>query len=266
MSLQGQETDRPQSVQQSAAAPLGGGSAGGIMASNPRIQQLVDAGPKRSTVLLVILGMVIGMVAAYVVIPTEFTGASPRHMSRQAIEQWVRMVAVGHSADVRYDDSNALLVLQQIPNPQLVVEGLAANTSIPAAERTALEALTEIDGFATLVGPLAPQDPGCLRQRFAGRPGIGCGRACDSNSHNRRADDHPEPEPERRAASAGAGRQFTSLPGQSSRACAISSAERGPAQHILERGGDGKERYAASAIWRTGAAHRLNLHQGTELR
>ncbi len=160
MSLQGQETDRPQSVQQSAAAPLGGGSAGGIMASNPRIQQLIDAGPKRSTVLLVILGMVIGMVAAYVVIPTEFTGASPRHMSRQAIEQWVRMVAVGHSADVRYDDSNALLVLQQIPNPQLVVEGLAANASIPAAERSALEALTEIDGFATLVGPLAPQDPG----------------------------------------------------------------------------------------------------------
>ena len=160
MSLQGQNTDRSQSPHRSSGAPHGGGSASRILSSNPQIQNLIEAGPQRSTVLLVILGMALGMVAAYVVIPTEFTGASPRHMSQQAIQQWARMVAVGHSEDVRYDDSNALLVLQQIPSPQLVVEGLAADSSIPVAERAALEALTEIDGFANLVGPVAPQDPG----------------------------------------------------------------------------------------------------------
>ncbi len=156
MSLQGHKSDSAQS----AASSQGGNSGAGLYASNPRIQKLVEAGPRRSTVLLVLIGMVIGMIAAYVVIPTEFTGASPRHMSQQAIQQWVRMVAVGHSQDVHYDDGNALLVLQQIPNPQNVVEGLARSAAIPAAERAALESLTEIDGFDRLAGPLAPQDPG----------------------------------------------------------------------------------------------------------
>ena len=151
MSLQGHKSDRAQT-----ASP----STGRLSASNPRIQMLIESGPKRSTILLVLLGMVIGMVTAYVIIPTEFTGASPRHMSQQAVRQWVRMVAVGHSQDLRYDDSNALLFLQQIPNPQNVVESLAGSTAIPVAERAALEALTEINGYDNLVGPLAPQDPG----------------------------------------------------------------------------------------------------------
>ncbi len=101
-----------------------------------------------------------GLITAYVIIPTEFTGASPRHMSQQAIQQWVRMVAVGHSEDIHYDDDNALLVLQQIPNPQGVVEGLARNAQVPAAERAALEALMNIPGYSDLTGALAPQDPG----------------------------------------------------------------------------------------------------------
>lgn len=156
MSLQGHQSDSAQSAAQSTD----GNSAARLYASNPRIQKLIEAGPRRSTVLLVLTGMVIGLIAAYVVIPTEFTGASPRHMSQQAVQQWVRMVAVGHSQDVHYDDGNALLVLQQIPNPQSVVEGLARSAAIPAAERAALESLTEIDGFDSLLGSLAPQDPG----------------------------------------------------------------------------------------------------------
>ncbi len=110
--------------------------------------------------MLILLGMVIGLITAYVIIPTEFTGASPRHMSQQAIQQWVRMVAVGHSADIHYDDANALIVLRQIPNPQSLVRELANNVNIPAAERAALDALTDIPGFADLAGALAPQDPG----------------------------------------------------------------------------------------------------------
>ena len=96
------------------------------------------------------------------VIPTEFTGASPRHMSQQALQQWVRMIAVGHAEGIHYDDANALIVLNQIPNPQAMVTGLANNGNIPAAERAALEALTEIDGFAGLTGAAAPQDPGLV--------------------------------------------------------------------------------------------------------
>ena len=153
MSLQGHKSDRAQT-----ATP----AAGGLRLANPRIQKLIESGPNPATILLIVLGMIIGMVTAYVIIPTEFSGASPRHMSQPAIRQWVRMVAVGHSQDIHYDDNNALLFLQQIPNPQNVVEGLAANVNVPVAERSALEALTEIDGYANLVGTLAPQDPGLV--------------------------------------------------------------------------------------------------------
>lgn len=156
MSLHGHDPDRAQVVHSAS----GNNNRGRLGTLNPRIHKLIEFGPKRSTVLLVLLGMVFGMLTAYVIIPTEFTGASPRHMSRHAIEQWARMVAVGHSQDVHYDDSNALLVLQQIPNPQSVVEGLAASAGVPAAERAALNALTRINGYNNLAGSIAPQDPG----------------------------------------------------------------------------------------------------------
>ncbi len=160
MSLQGRSSERAQ-----AAGATGGGS--GLLsrrasATNPRVRKLLAAGPQRGTVLLVVVGMILGMLTAYVVLPTEFTGASPRHMSQHAIEQWARLIAVGHSQNIHYDDANALLVLQQIPYPQRVVEDLAASPGVPAAERAALEALTQITGFGDLAGALAPQDPGVV--------------------------------------------------------------------------------------------------------
>lgn len=168
MSLQGRMSNRAQaSAASQSTDPDGGGTPDAAPGNtgdrpNSRIQSLVEFGPQRMTVMLVLLGMVLGLVTAYMIIPTEFTGASPRLMSRQAIEQWVRMVAVGHSEDIHYDDSNALLVLQQIPNPQSVVEGLSSNADVPAAERAALEALMDIPGYANLTGALAPQDPGLV--------------------------------------------------------------------------------------------------------
>ncbi|MXV91903.1 MAG: hypothetical protein F4Z94_00285 [Chloroflexi bacterium] len=134
----------------------------GFSLSNPRIQTLAQSAPQRATIALLLTGMVIGLVVAYVVIPTEFTGASPRHLSQQATQQWVRMVAVGHSQAISYDDVNALLVLQQIPEPQATVRSLAANVQIPLAERQALEAITRISGFNELTGAEAPEDPGLV--------------------------------------------------------------------------------------------------------
>ena len=151
MTYQGGNTPQAQATQ-----------SGRSLLENPRIQSIAQAAPNRATLALLLTGMVIGLVVAYVVIPTEFTGASPRHMSQQAVEQWVRMVAVGHSQAISYDDGNALLVLQQIPQPQATVRSLAANVSIPLAERNALEALTNIRGFNDLTGAAAPQDPGAV--------------------------------------------------------------------------------------------------------
>lgn len=168
MSLQGRMSNRAPSSGASESSETEGvglsNSSLGNSENRPssRIQSLMASGPQRMTVLLVLLGMVLGLVTAYVIIPTELTGASPRHMSQHAIQQWVRMIAVGHSEGIHYDANNALLVLQQIPDPQSVVEGLAGNTRIPAAERAALEALMDIPGYADLPGALAPQDPGVV--------------------------------------------------------------------------------------------------------
>ncbi len=159
MSLQAGSSPQAQSPTPAAATA---DNAHGLSWSNPRIQSLVDSAPQRNTILLLLTGMIIGLVVAYVVIPTELTGASPRHMSQQAIEQWVRMVAVGHSQAISYDDSNALLVLQQIPEPQATVRSLAANVQIPLAERQALQTIMGIPGFNELVGAIAPEDPGMV--------------------------------------------------------------------------------------------------------
>lgn len=159
MSLQAGNSPQSQS---STPAAFADEKASGLSWSSPRIQSLVDAAPQRSTIVLLLTGMIIGLVVAYVIIPTELTGASPRHMSQQAIEQWVRMVAVGHSQTISYDDGNALLVLQQIPEPQATVRSLAANVQIPLAERQALDAITRIPGFNELGGANAPEDPGMV--------------------------------------------------------------------------------------------------------
>ncbi len=131
-------------------------------ASHPRIQRIAATAPRRGTIALILLGMVIGLITAYLIIPAEFTGASPRRLSPQFTQQWVRMIAVGHSEAIHYDDANALIVLRQIPNPQDMVNGLVNNGNIPAAERAALDALTDIPGFADLRGASAPQDPGIV--------------------------------------------------------------------------------------------------------
>ena len=158
MSLQAGNTPQPDPPSLAASDE----NARRLSLSNPRIQNLVDSAPQRATIALLLTGMIIGLVVAYVIIPTEFTGASPRHMSQQAVEQWVRMVAVGHSQAISYDDGNALLVLQQIPEPQATVRSLATNVQIPLAERQALEAITRIPGFNELIGATAPEDPGIV--------------------------------------------------------------------------------------------------------
>jgi hypothetical protein len=116
--------------------------------------------PERATIAILIVGVIIGMIFAYAIFPTEFTGAGPRRMSDDAIEQWVRMVAVGYSDEIAYTEDTALAVLNQLPNPQQVAERLASDPSVPDFEQVAIEELQAIDGFEELTGSIAPRDPG----------------------------------------------------------------------------------------------------------
>ena len=128
----------------------------------PSRGRLSQNAPERSTVIAVVVGAIVGMVIAYMVFPAEFTGAGPRHLSQGAIDQWVRMIAVGHSQSIHYDATNASLALQQIPDPIAVVARLARDANIPASERDAIAALQDIEGFDSLIGAVAPVDPGVI--------------------------------------------------------------------------------------------------------
>ncbi|MCY4539161.1 MAG: hypothetical protein OXE52_13150 [Chloroflexi bacterium] len=171
MSFRDRNSNESQSVDNegismgSSSAADGGGFPGSLRSNVSGVfgnSKFSDSAPKRSTVATVLIGMVLGMAAAYVVFPAEFTGAAPRHMSQGAIDQWVRMVAVGHSQEIHYDDANALIALEKIPNPQSVVARLGRNTNISASEREAIASLEEIAGFDNLTGAIAPADPGLI--------------------------------------------------------------------------------------------------------
>ncbi len=114
--------------------------------------------PTKQTVFLVVFGMILGMIVGYVISPVEFTGASPRRMNNDAVEQWVRMVAVGHEEAIKYQEPDVLAVLQQLPNPKQVVAKLATDPNVPAHEQQAVANLQNIPGFNEITGTIAPQD------------------------------------------------------------------------------------------------------------
>jgi hypothetical protein len=123
--------------------------------------------PTKQTVFLVLLGMIFGMIVGYVISPVEFTGASPRRMNNDAIEQWVRMVAVGYveegrANEIAYDGPTALAVLQQLPNPKQVVAKLSSDSNLLSHEQEAIARLQNIQGFNELTGTVAPKDPGLV--------------------------------------------------------------------------------------------------------
>jgi len=123
--------------------------------------------PKRATIAVLVVGVLLGIFFGYVLAPVEFTGAHPRRLSDSAIDQWVRMVAVGHAEQIAYDDQTALAVLQQIPNPQQNINQLVNDASLPDYERDAIADLQNIPGFSELTGSVAPSDPGVLNSTLA---------------------------------------------------------------------------------------------------
>lgn len=116
--------------------------------------------PTRGTIGLLVVGLIIGMISAYAIFPTEFTGAGPRRMSDGAVEQWVKMVAVGKSSGINYRDTDAIAVLQQLPNPQQAINRVINNPETKEHEINAVKELQSIEGFNELTGSVAPQDPG----------------------------------------------------------------------------------------------------------
>jgi len=119
--------------------------------------------PTRATIVVLIIGIIIGMVWAYLISPVVFVGANPNRLNDAAQDQWVRMVAVGFDPNSRYSVETAQELLSRIDNPSSRVQRLLTETDAGTTDNNALQQLsTEIS--TNITGTPAPQQPGAVQQ------------------------------------------------------------------------------------------------------
>ena len=121
--------------------------------------------PKRSTVGLIVLGLLIGLLWGYGLQPIEFTGANPHRLNQSARDQWVLMAA-GNYDRMFYDEEETARLLNQIDDPAGTVARLLESDTITPSDR---EALLRVQPIAqNLRGTPAPADPGFFGNLFSG--------------------------------------------------------------------------------------------------
>lgn len=116
--------------------------------------------PSWSSVLLLIAGVVIGLVWAYLLFPTIFFDANPNRLNQPAQNQWARMVAVGRAdSGVQYPTEAALNILAQIPNPSETIQRLIEEGGVEGGELQALTSLLAVipENFES-AQPVVPND------------------------------------------------------------------------------------------------------------
>jgi hypothetical protein len=115
--------------------------------------------PTWQTIILLCVGLFIGLVWGYLLFPVEFSGAAPNRLTENAQEQWIRMVAVGSTNQVRYTPDNAITLLEVIPNPQEEIQEMLSSDELPTTDRQALQNLQnivqsqEINAAEPITGP-----------------------------------------------------------------------------------------------------------------
>lgn len=116
--------------------------------------------PTKQTPLLIVLGVIIGFIFAYGIFPVEFTGASPYRMNQDAIDQWVKMVAVGYERQVAYSEDEVVKLLNQLPNPRGTIDRLMSDQALSDGDRLALQSVQSIPQVGGVTGTPPPADPG----------------------------------------------------------------------------------------------------------
>lgn len=117
--------------------------------------------PTKNTVILLVVGMLIGMISAYALFPVVFYNADPSQMSEINRDQWVKMVAASHLAQM-YSDADVTALLQQVENPAATVDRLLAAAPAGTIEQAALQSIQPLAANAGAGRP-APQDEGIFK-------------------------------------------------------------------------------------------------------
>lgn len=97
--------------------------------------------PKIYQVLLIIFGAFLGLIWAWGLFPTQFTGANPNRLNEAAQDQWVRMVAVGTTENIRYPQEAVIELLSRIPSPEENIQRLINDPNTAPGDVSALQSL-----------------------------------------------------------------------------------------------------------------------------
>lgn len=156
--------------QQKKDSASGGGIIGWLRDSYNGIYRIVIAPsmPKWSTIILLIVGFLIGIIWGYLIAPTEFTGANPNRLNQTAQDQWVKMSAVGYDPSTRYGQAEVEALLSRIDNPAATVQRLLSDASTAPSDRDALQALARELDLASISGTPTPEAPSIISQALTG--------------------------------------------------------------------------------------------------
>lgn len=121
--------------------------------------------PTKATVMLVVAGVVIGLLWAYAISPTVFTGANPNRLNQAAQDQWILMVAGNYDRRF-YDVNQAVSLLSRVDNPVEAIDRMLNSPNIGDADRSALNGARQL--VVGVRGEPTPQDPGFIGSLLGG--------------------------------------------------------------------------------------------------
>lgn len=116
--------------------------------------------PTKQTVILLIVGLLIGMAWAYVLAPVVYYDGTPNELRQADQDQWVRMVAASYASGM-YDEATVVGLLQRIDSPAETVQRLLSTAPEGSVEQRNLQSIVDPANSAS-PGTSAPQDAGLL--------------------------------------------------------------------------------------------------------
>lgn len=145
------------------AQQKGGGIVGWLNDSYNGIYKILlePSMPTRNTIYLLLLGLIIGLIWAYVIAPVQFAGANPHRLNQAAQDQWILMVGGSYSRQF-YNEDETRALLNQVENPASAVERMLQDPARNDFDRAALRDVQPI--ASTVVGTPAPVYPGIINE------------------------------------------------------------------------------------------------------
>ncbi len=121
--------------------------------------------PSKGSVILLVVGLLIGLLWAYSVSPVVFTGANPNRLNQSAQDQWIKLVA-GNYARGFYATDQAQDLIGRIDDPANAITRLLSDPNTTPSDSTALQQLQSVAQGVT--GTPTPESPGFVSDLLSG--------------------------------------------------------------------------------------------------